>query len=182
MTRVLATVLCAVLAAGCSQTIVTYPSYWGRIERRADCSAVVGTYSEKGERAPGGYGGSFLRFTHLATYDEIAFRGPHVTLSFPEPDIFLVKAGGERRFRFTKGEVTCHKGRLELRRSFHSPTFVGPGRQHETVALARSTDGWLIARWERTEWVFLLGFIPTYGRQVEWYRFETVGDAGEPSR
>ena len=182
MTSSLAIVVLAVLAGGCAREIVQYPSHWAPMNPRSDCSAIVGTYHEKGERVPGGSGGGFLRFTHLATYSEVDFWGPHVTLSLPGPDIFLIKAGGERHFRFKEGEATCHNGNLELRRSYRSPTMFGRSRSHETVALARSTDGWLIAKWERAEWLFLLGFIPTYGRIVEWYRFEPARDATEPSR
>jgi len=182
MTRSLAIVVLAVLGVGCMAEIVEYPSNWVPISPSPDCSAVVGTYDQQGERAPGGSGGGFLRFTHLATGSEIDFRGSYATLSLPEPDIFLIEAGGERRFLFKAGEAACHNGNLELRRSYDSPTMFGPSRSHETVALTRSTDGWLIAKWERGEWLFLLGFIPTYARIVEWYRFEPVRDATGPSR
>src|SRR5206468_7384828 len=150
MISALALVVLSLLAAGCVREIVKYPSHWTPINPRSDCYEIVGTYQEKGERAPAGSGGGFLRFTHLATYNEVDFGGPHVTLSFPEPGVFLIKARGERHFRFKEGEAACDNGKLQLRRSYGSPTFFGPSHLHETVTLARSTDGWLIAEWDYT--------------------------------
>lgn len=174
MTRSLAIIVLALLAIGCAREIVAYPPHWAPINTRSDCYAVEGTYEEKGERAYDGPRGGFLRFTHLATYNEVDFRGPHVTLSFPEPGVFLIQAGGERRFHFEKGEAACDSGHLELRRSYHGPTMAGPAWSYETVALTRSIDGWLIAKWERTEWLLLGFFIPTYSLIREWYRFGSV--------
>lgn len=177
--RSLAIVAFAALVSGCAQDIVKYPSNWAPIDSQLGCSAIAGMYKENGERAPGAPRGGFLRFTHLATHDEVNFRGPYVTLSFPEADVFLIRAGGERRFRFKEGEAACDSDKLQLRRSRSGPTIAGgPARTYETVMLARSTDGWLIAEWERTEWLLLAGIIPTYSRIVEWYRFEPVRQPG----
>ncbi len=173
-TRLTAIVVVFCLGLGCTRAVVKYPSDWAPVDSNLGCFAIAGTYEENGERAPGGIGGSFLRFTHLATYDEIHFSGPYVTLSFPERDVLLMKAGGERRFRFKEGEAACDYGKLQLRRWISGPTMAGPSREFETITLALSTDGWLIAEWDRKGYVLLAGFIPAYLRQVEWYRYKHV--------
>jgi len=179
MTKSLAIVVLPLFAISCAREIVNYPPNWAPTDSRLGCSAVAGAYQQKGERAPGGVGGSFLSFTHLMTYNEVDFWGPSVMLSFPETEVFLMKAGGERRYRFKEREVVCNKGKLELRRSDRGATMLGPSRYHVTVTLTRSTDGWLIANWERAEWIFILGFIPTYSLVRDWYRFQPVAASQE---
>jgi hypothetical protein len=182
MIRSMAIVALAFLGAGCVGTVVTYPSGWAPIAPQPECAAIVGTYRDEGERAPGGTGGGFLRFTQLVPYSEVAFSGPYVTLSFPEVDVLLIKAGRERRLPFKEGQVACDDGKLQLRRSDRGPTMYGLLRSHETVALARSTDGWLIAEWDRGEWLSFVLFIPAYERTVEWYRFAPVAQPSRPRR
>jgi len=118
-----------------------------------------------------------LRFTHLATHNELDFSGPYVTLSFPETGVLAIKAGAERRFRLNNGVAACHNGNLELRHSYTGQTWFGPAWNSYRVVLTRSTDGWLVAKWERIEWVLIGFFIPTRSLIREWYRFEPVSQS-----
>src|SRR2546429_8009592 len=88
--RSVAIVLIVAFAVGCAREVVEYPSNWAAVHRQSDCHAIVGTYHEKGERAADRLGGGFLRFTHLATHNELDFSGPYVTLSFPETGVLAI--------------------------------------------------------------------------------------------
>jgi len=179
MTRSLAIAVVALSAIGCTRDLAGYPSHWAPIDPLTDCRTIVGTYRQDGEGFPGPRP-SYSRLTELTAGGSFDLRGPYVTLLFPAPDVFMIKAEGERRFRLKEGRAACRHRTLELRRrSWHAWVYAawlfGADIEYQTVALSRSRDGWLIARWDSRHVGFLYFFIPM-GSSLdrEWYRFEPV--------
>jgi hypothetical protein len=144
------TVLAALLG-GCASYVTPYPVGWATLnDAAADCRDVAGTYAQRGERGPGGRSGEDPRLTWLATGKELAGSAASVaSVSFPETDVFEIQAGDVQRWRFSEGRVSCRGSRVELRRSGLGKSWLGPTWHFETVSLARSADGWLVAEHER---------------------------------
>ena len=66
--------------------------------------------------------------------------------------------------------MSCRGSRIELRRRALGKSWLGPTWHFETVSLARSADGWLVAEREEITWALLL-LIPGRERAVDWYRY-----------
>jgi hypothetical protein len=169
-------VVLGVLIGGCSSYVTPYPVGWAALNDAArGCHAIAGTYAQRGERGPGGRSGEQdPRLTWLATGKEVpGTAGSVASVSFPEDDVFEIKAGDAQRWRFSEGTVSCRGSRVELRRSALGKSWLGPTWHFETVSLGKSHDGWLIAEHEDITWALLL-FIPGRERAVDWYRYPPV--------
>jgi hypothetical protein len=161
------------LLGGCSTYVTPYPIGWAALNTASpDCRSVAGTYAQRGQRGPGGRSGEEdPRLTWLVTGKEIAgAAGTVASVSFPEDDVFEIKAGDVQRWRFSEGNVSCRGSRIELRRRALGKSWLGPTWHFETVSLARSADGWLVAEREEITWALLL-LIPGRERAVDWYRY-----------
>jgi len=174
--RLVRLVALGALIGGCSSYVTPYPVAWAALNDAArGCHGIEGTYAQRGERGPGGRSGEQdPRLTWLATGKEMpGAAGSVASISFPEDDVFEIKAGDAQRWRFSEGTVTCHGSKIELRRSALGKSWLGPTWHFETVSLGKSLDGWLVAEHEEVTWALLL-FIPGRERAVDWYRYPPV--------
>ena len=189
MTRLFAIAALALLSVGCMRDVTPYPSGWAPLDPHPACSAIAGTYAEnvEHEHAPAHMASYYGRLGWLLSGEELAFSGPHLTLSFSQPDVLVIRADrAERRFGSQDGKANCVEGKFQVHRDYRqTPSYFVPipskGWVNHTIVLARSVDGWLVAEHQTTDWDFLLSFIPTYMYTVEWYRFAPVQARRDPS-
>ena len=178
--RVAGLALLAGLLCGCSSHVTPYPTAWAALSLGGlGCHDVAGTYAQAGERGPGGRSGEDPPLMWLATGKENpAAAGSIARVSFPEADVFEIKGGDVARWRFSDGSVSCRGSRVKLRRSTLGKSWLGPTWHFETISLAKSADGWLVAEHEEITWALLL-FIPGRERAVDWYRYPPATASSE---
>lgn len=174
--RAVRLVVVAIVLSGCASHVTPYPRGWPSFSSgREGCRSVAGVYSQRGERAPGGYR-SYPRLASLATGSEAELVGPTAVLWFPEGDAFEIRVGLQtRRWRLDDAEAACRNGRLELRRhAYVGVEGFGPKWSWVTVSLVRRDDGWLLAEDESVVWQLVTFIVPIRVRSIDWYRYPPV--------